>query len=98
MTPLTKEDAIEALKQVEDPELMLDVWTLGLIYKVEIKENNNLFIQMTFTSPACPYAPQLVEQIKIKIQEKGFKEPEMDFTFDPPWEPSDDVKMLLGLA
>lgn len=93
----TKEEAIEALKRVVDPELQLDVWTLGLIYKVDVKEDKDIFIEMTFTSPMCPYAPMLVEDIKTKLQEKGFKEPKMEFTFNPPWEPSDEVKELLGL-
>ena len=94
---LTKDAAIEALKKVEDPELGMDVWTLGLIYNLEVKEDK-VFIRMTFTSPACPYAPQLVMQIKMQIQEAGFAEPQLEFTFDPPWEPSDEVKMLLGMS
>lgn len=97
MEPLSKEVAIEALKQVQDPELQLDVWTLGLIYEIEIKEKKP-FIKMTFTSPGCPYAPELVFLIKSKLKEAGFEEPELDFTFDPPWQPSDEVKMLLGLS
>ena len=98
MTELTKEKAIEALKQVADPELQLDVWTLGLIYEIKLTDGNNIFIKMTFTSPACPYAPQLVEEIKAKLKEIGFQEPKMEFTFDPPWEPNDEVKMMLGLT
>ncbi len=93
-----KDDAIEVMKQVQDPELQIDVWTLGLIYKIEPKENDGIFIEMTFTSPLCPYAPQLVEEIRQGLLKKGFKEPLFDFSFDPPWQPSDEVKMLLGLS
>jgi len=92
---LTKEEAIEVLKTVVDPEIQLDVWTLGLIYEIKVKDNNSLYVRMTFTSPACPYAPQLAEEIKQKLEEKGFI-PELDFTFDPPWAPSDEVRMMLG--
>ncbi|MBI2140665.1 DUF59 domain-containing protein [Candidatus Woesearchaeota archaeon] len=94
---LTKEDAIEAMKNVMDPELRLDVWTLGLIYGVEVKEQNAVSIKMTFTTPACPYAPQLVADLKGQLMEAGFQEPEIEYVFDPPWAPSDEVKMLLGL-
>jgi len=94
----TKEKVVEVLKDVQDPELQIDVWTLGLIYEIEVKEENKPFIKMTFTSPACPYAPQLVAIIKTKLKDAGFGEPELEFTFDPPWAPSDDVKMILGLS
>ncbi|HII17543.1 TPA: Fe-S cluster assembly protein SufD [Candidatus Woesearchaeota archaeon] len=94
---LKKEAAIDALKSVEDPEIGLDVWTLGLIYDVTIQEGNKVIIKMTFTSPACPYAPQLVAEIKVALAGKGFKDPEFDFVFDPPWQPSEEVRMMLGM-
>ena len=94
---LTKEDAVEVLKQIQDPELAIDVYTLGLIKDIKIKKKD-IKITMTFTSPTCPYAPQLVASIKAGLQTKGFKEPEMEFTFSPAWEPSEEVKMMLGLA
>ena len=95
---LTREDAIKALRKVEDPELRLDVWTLGLIYQLDMKEDNAVFIKMTFTTPFCPYAPALVADLKAKLMEAGFQEPAIEFVFDPPWQPSDEVKMLLGLT
>jgi len=98
MESLTKEKAIDLLKQVEDPELQVDVWTLGLIYDVNVAEGNKIAITMTFTSPACPYAPQLVAEIKKKLTDGGFIDPALEFSFDPPWKPSDEVKMLLGLS
>ena len=57
---LTKEKAIEVFKKVEDPELNIDIWTLGLIYGFKIKKDNQIDINKTYTTPACPYAPQLV--------------------------------------
>ena len=93
----TKEQAIEALKKVIDPELNLDIYTLGLIYDIEIKDNLPK-IKMTFTSPTCPYVPQLVADVESQLQQAGFDKPEMEYTFNPPWEPSEEVKMMLGLA
>ncbi len=93
---LTKKKAIEVFKNVEDPELNIDIWTLGLIYGFKIKKDNQIDIKMTFTTPACPYAPQLVSALESKLRKSGFT-PELEFVFDPPWEPSDEVKDLLGL-
>ena len=93
---LTKEKAIETFKKVEDPELQIDIWTLGLIYGFEINKDNKIDIKMTFTTPACPYAPQLVGDLETQLRKAGFT-PELEFVFEPPWEPSDEVKDLLGL-
>ena len=95
---LTRQEAIKAIETVEDPELGIDIWTLGLIYDIRIEKNNNIHILMTLTSPTCPYAPMLVAEMKGALVDAGFNEPGVEFTFDPPWEPSDDVKMMLGLA
>ena len=87
------------MQEVFDPELQIDVWTLGLIYEIQVREsklsNKNIYIKMTFTSPACPYAPQLVEEIRSKLHDAGFKEIDFEFVFEPLWEPIDEVKMLL---
>lgn len=94
---IAKDDVIEALKTVEDPELFLDVWFLGLIYRVEVAESN-VDLEMTFTSPACPYGPELLEQVKSKVgQIEGVKNVNVTVTFSPPWEPSDEVKGMLGM-
>ena len=93
---LTKEKAIETFKKVEDPELQIDIWTLGLIYGFEINKENKIDIKMTFTTPACPYAPQLVGDLETQLRKAGFT-PKLEFVFVPPWEPSDEVKDLLGL-
>ena len=65
---LTKEKAIETFKKVEDPELQIDIWTLGLIYGFEINKENKIDIKMTFTTPACPYAPQLVGDLETQLR------------------------------
>lgn len=96
-TGLTRDTAIKAIKTVEDPELGIDLWTLGLVYEIKIV-GKNIFILMTLTSPTCPYAPMLISMMKQALVDAGFKNPEIDFTFDPPWEPSEEVKMMMGLA
>ena len=93
----TKEQAITALTLVADPELQLDIWTLGLVYGVEC-EGKIVKITMTFTSPFCPYGPELVEQVKTELEKIGFTECQVDVVFSPVWKPSEEVKMLLGLG
>ncbi len=92
----TRDDAIAALKEIVDPEIGLDLWTLGLIYEL-IVEGDKARIKMTFTSPMCPYGPQILFEVKEGLAHKGFK-PEVELTFEPVWQPSDEVKMLLGLT
>jgi metal-sulfur cluster biosynthetic enzyme len=88
---------IEVLKTVEDPELFLDIWFLGLIYNIAI-EDGVVVIDMTFTSPMCPAGPQLKNEVQTKVAAiEGVKEVSVVITFQPPWEPSDEVKGLLGM-
>lgn len=94
---VTREQVIEALKQVEDPELFLDIWFLGLIYNIEI-DGDLVQIDMTFTSPMCPAGPMLIDQVKEKVGEvPGVETVDVKVVFSPPWQPSDDVKLTLGL-
>jgi len=94
----SKEQIIEALKTVEDPELYLDIWFLGLIYSIEPKEEGGVDIEMTFTSPMCPAGPQLIEEVKNKVGAlEGASPVNVKIVFSPPWKPSDDVKAMLGL-
>jgi len=93
-----REQVIDALKEVEDPELFLDIWFIGLIYRVEIKEDGLVEIDMTFTTPMCPAGPSLIEEVKTKVSEiDGVKEVDVQIVFEPPWEPSEDVKAMLGM-
>lgn len=94
---LTKEAVIEVLKTVEDPELFLDIWFLGLIYGIEISDGK-VAIQMTFTSPMCPAGPMLIDDVQTKVAKiPGVQKVDVEITFTPPWEPSDDVKGMLGM-
>ena len=94
----SKDKIIETLKKVNDPELHVDVWTLGLIYNLDIKDDL-VDIKMTFTSPMCPYGPFLVDEIKNKIKEnnKWVKEVKVEVVFQPLWQPSDELKAILGI-
>ena len=93
----TKEQVIEVLKTVEDPELFLDIWFLGLIYNIAIDEGR-VIIDMTFTSPMCPAGPQLKHEVQTKVAAiPGVTESVVQITFTPPWEASEEVKGMLGM-
>jgi len=93
----TKEEIVEILKKINDPEIMIDIWTLELIYNVDVQEDK-VKIKMTFTSPMCPYGPQLIEEIKTKVGElDGIKNVDIELSFEPPWEPSEELRATLGV-
>ena len=99
---VTRDSIVEVLKKIEDPEIFLDIWFLGLIYNIDIKEpvdgKSDVEIEMTFTSPMCPAGPQLMDQVKQGIQAlPEVREVTVRITFVPPWEPSDEVKGMLGM-
>ena len=95
----TRDQIIEVLKTVEDPELFLDIWFLGLIYNIDIDPiAHKVTIEMTFTSAMCPAGPMLKEEVQTKVKSlEGVEQAEVKITFSPPWEPSEDVKATLGL-
>ena len=96
-TLVTRDSIVEALKTVEDPELFLDIWFLGLIYNIAI-DNDEVVIDMTFTSPMCPAGPQLKGEVQSKVGAiPGVNTVVVNITFQPPWEPSDEVKGMLGM-
>jgi len=85
-----------ALKEVKDPELRLDVCFLGLIREILVKEEE-VIIKMTLTSPACPAAESLVDEVQKKAADVvKNKEVKVELTFSPPWTPPDEVKELFG--
>ena len=93
---LKKEDAIKVMKVIKDPELNIDIWTLGLIYDVNLKEDD-INIKMTFTSPMCPFGPQIVNELKSRLKQVGFNEPNINVVFEPQWQPSQEVRDILGV-
>ena len=94
---INKEKIIEVLKNCYDPELRIDVYTLGLIYKLEII-GSKVNIQMTLTSPMCPYGPMILDDVKTKVGTvENVKDINIDLVFEPVWQPTEEVKLMLGL-
>ena len=88
-------EIIEQVKQVVDPEINMDIWTLGLIYDIQHHENT-VAITLPLTSQMCPFGPQIMEDLKSRIQTLG-KTPELELVFSPPWKPSEELRELLGV-
>ena len=97
----TKEDIIGALKAVQDPELFMNVYELGLIYDIQQKENGDVFILMTLTSPMCPIAGEMPKMAATAVSTvPGVGIVTVELTFDPPWtidRLSDEIKLMMGL-
>jgi metal-sulfur cluster biosynthetic enzyme len=97
----TKEEVVEALRQVEDPELGMDIVELGLMYDVEV-EGPKVHVTYTLTSIGCPVGPMIQEQIQeFAAQVPGVEEVDAELTWEPPWSPermSDDAKFILGFG
>ncbi len=93
-------EIINALKEVYDPEIPVNVYDLGLIYKLNIDDDNNVEIDMTLTAPNCPIADQIVEFTREKLEQiEGVNKVVINLVFDPPWSPemmSDEAKLQLG--
>jgi metal-sulfur cluster biosynthetic enzyme len=97
----TKEEVVEALRLVEDPELGMDIVDLGLMYDVEL-ENGKVKVVHTLTSMGCPVGPMIQQQIDDVVRAlPGVEDVEVELTWDPPWTPekmSDDAKFILGFG
>jgi metal-sulfur cluster biosynthetic enzyme len=97
----TRDDVVEALRQVEDPELGMDIVDLGLMYDVEL-ENGKVKVVHTLTSMGCPVGPMIQQQIDEVVRAlPGVDDVEVELTWDPPWSPekmSDDAKFILGFG
>ncbi len=99
-TPLTEQDVLDVLKNVYDPELQMDLVSLGLIYGVEIGEAGRVHVKMTLTTPGCPYGPQLINDARAMLMMlRGVKEANVELVWDPPWSPqkmSEEARLELG--
>ncbi len=93
----TKEDVIQMLETVDDPEIGVDIWTMGLIYDIDIQNKDDIKITMTYTSPMCPLGEHIKEDIRESLKLLKFKNIDINVTFDPPWQPSEELKAALGL-
>lgn len=104
MTPEEKlkieERIIEVLKTVYDPEIPVDIYNLGLIYRVEMHDDDTLDVDMTLTAPNCPAADFIVEDVRIKLDGvEGVKEAKVNLVFEPEWDKdmmSEEAKLELG--
>ena len=93
-------DLIGALKTVYDPEIPVDIYELGLIYKVDLDDNRNLAIDMTLTAPGCPVAGEMPGWVENAVSAvEGVSGVEVSMTFDPPWTPdrmSEEAQVAVG--
>ena len=100
---VTREQVLEALKEVYDPEIPVNIVDLGLVYGVEVDEENRVKIKMTLTAPGCPMAYYLIEQVEEVVRNRlpEVKDIHVELVWDPPWTPdrmSEEAKRLLGFT
>ncbi|MCD8263817.1 MAG: iron-sulfur cluster assembly protein [Tannerellaceae bacterium] len=96
----TEEAIVTVLKTVYDPEIPVNIYDLGLIYKVEVDENQIVHIDMTLTAPNCPAADFIIEDVRMKVEAvEGVKGVEVNLVFEPEWDKdmmSEEAKLELG--
>ena len=97
---VTLDDVREALRDVYDPEIPVNVLDLGLIYDIQVNQGQ-VYVQMTLTAPGCGMGPYIAQNAETRIAEiEGVRDVEVDMVFDPPWNPgmiTEEGKKLLGL-
>ncbi len=107
-TPLTQQELdvltdklVEQLKTVFDPEIPVDIYELGLIYKVDVSDDKHVAIEMTLTAPGCPVAGEMPGWVEDAVMElPDIKSCVVELVFDPPWDPSrmsDEAKLQLNM-
>ena len=98
---IVKNDVINALKKIYDPEIPVNIWDMGLIYDIDISDDG-VVIKMTFTSPTCPMMEELLAQVKDAVQQvAGEKTVRVDLVWNPPWDVSkmsDTARVELDLT
>ena len=96
-----KENVIAEIKKIFDPEIPVNIYELGLIYKVEVDETNKVYIEMTLTSPNCPVAESLPKDVKDNTMKvEGVSDVDLKLVWDPPWDKdkmSEAAKLELNL-
>lgn len=92
---------VKALKTVYDPEIPVDIYELGLIYKVDVSDNKDVAVEMTLTAPGCPVAGEMPEMVRTALEEiEGVGKVTVNMVFDPPWTPermSEEAKLELNM-
>lgn len=96
-----EERIVEVLKTVFDPEIPVNIYDLGLIYKIDVHDDGVVDIDMTMTAPSCPMADYLQEDVKMKVEGvEGVKKLNLNIVFEPEWSTdlmSDEAKLELGM-
>ena len=92
---------VEVLKSIYDPEIPVDIYELGLIYDVEVSEDSDATITMTLTTPHCPVAESLPNEVELRVLSvPGIRDAVVNLVWDPPWDPSkmsDEARLELGM-
>lgn len=96
---LTSEKVFDVLKNVVDPEIQYNIVDLGLIYDVQVSNSVDVAIQMTLTSPACPFGPMIIHDVRECTLSLGAGDVQIELVWQPPWGPekmSEEAKLDLG--
>ncbi len=95
-----EERIVEVLKTVYDPEIPVDIWNLGMIYKIDVKDDGTVDIDMTFTAPSCPAADFILEDVRTKVESiDDVKAANVNLVFEPAWDQSmmsEEARVELG--
>ena len=95
-----EEKIVDVLKTVYDPEIPVNIYDLGMIYKTDVDEKGNLDMDMTFTAPSCPAADFILEDVRTKVESvEGIKSANINLVFDPVWDQSmmsEEARVELG--
>jgi FeS assembly SUF system protein len=95
------EQVVDALKEIYDPEIPVNIYELGLIYNVEVSDEGDAKVVMTLTTPHCPVAESMPAEVELRVcAVPGIRTADVDLVWDPPWDPqkmSDEAKLELGM-
>ena len=96
-----EERIVDVLKTVYDPEIPVDIWNLGMVYKIDVKDDGTVDMDMTFTAPSCPAADFILEDVRTKVESvKGVKSANVNLVFEPAWDQSmmsEEARTELGV-
>ena len=97
---MIEERIVDVLKTVYDPEIPVDIWNLVMIYRVDVDDDGNVEIDMTFTAPSCPAADFILEDVRTKVESvEGVKSATVNLVFEPAWDQSmmsEEARVELG--
>ena len=95
-----EERIVDVLKTVYDPEIPVNIWDLGMIYKIDVKDDGNVEVDMTFTAPNCPAADFILEDVRTKVESvEGVFSADINLVFEPAWDQSmmsEEARVELG--